>query len=258
MKKFNIISLLVALFFAANMNAQQVTLATPDMAVEPGATFHMDLQVADFQEILSMQFSMKWDAAVIEFVGVDNFGLDYITLGENFNLQKVADGELRFLWDDDDLSGETLANDEQIFSIWFKAVGGANSTTQVLVTDTPMIIEVSNLAGQILAVNVVTGTITIGAPLAAGETHTSDFTLFQNSPNPFMSVTNIRFNLTESGNASLSIFDANGKVVFEKNEVLNAGEHTIPVSRDKFQSAGIYFYALKTDSANAMRQLIVQ
>ena len=66
----------------------------------------------------------------------------------------------------------------------------------------------------------------------------SQITLSQNYPNPFNPITTIDFNLTESGNVNLSIYDINGKLVKELvNE--DRGEGLYSVTWDGTNQNGI-------------------
>ena len=66
----------------------------------------------------------------------------------------------------------------------------------------------------------------------------SQIALSQNYPNPFNPITTIDFNLTESGNVNLSIYDINGKLVKELvNE--DRGEGLYSVTWDGANQNGI-------------------
>lgn len=257
MKKFYLSLLLFAFFLIASLNAQQVTLKIPDMAVDPGTNVHVAVQVENFEDITGVQFSLNWDSNVLQFIGVDDFGLPDLSVDGNFGTMETANGKLRFAWFQQSLTGVDLANMSTIFSIWFKAIGAPSSSSQLMISNEPIVIEVVGLNGM-LPYDVSNGTITVQGPSANKETQTTDFILFQNSPNPFTEITYISFNMQQSMQAELSIFDSSGKVVFRENKKFTAGLTRIPVSRDIFSGSGNYFYTLKTERATATRQLIAQ
>ena len=81
------------------------------------------------------------------------------------------------------------------------------------------------------------------------------FTLKQNYPNPFNPTTNIQFNLSESSNIELSVFNLLGrKVDVVYNGVKSAGSHTLTFDASNL-SGGIYFYELKTDSYTERKKM---
>ncbi len=257
MKKFNLPLVVLSLFAFVTLNAQTVVLKTPDLEVDAGATFSLDLQVEDFEMITGLQFSINWDPEVLEFVNVDNFGLPGLTTDGNFGMMQVDQGILRFAWFQQELTGVTLDDMSSIFSVWFKVVGNSSNTTQVTITDEPIIVEVVSTSGM-MPYTIQNGTITVMGPNAANETLSSDFVLYQNSPNPFTDVTYIRFDLNKNSQTHLSIYDQAGRVVYTESSFYNAGSHTIPVRRNLFQSAGTYVYTLQTANGSATRQLIAQ
>jgi polyhydroxybutyrate depolymerase len=84
------------------------------------------------------------------------------------------------------------------------------------------------------------------------------FDLFQNYPNPFNPVTTIKYNLPESKNVTLKIYNLAGQEI----ETLvfgfqTAGEHQI-AWQPKGLPSGIYFYRLQTDQFLETRKLIFQ
>ncbi|MBN1632762.1 MAG: T9SS type A sorting domain-containing protein [Ignavibacteria bacterium] len=83
------------------------------------------------------------------------------------------------------------------------------------------------------------------------------FELAQNYPNPFNPVTNINFDLPESGLVSLKIFDLLGReVAIVVNEFKEAGYYTVQYNAEGL-SSGIYFYRLEAYGNSIVRKLAV-
>ncbi|MBI1225125.1 MAG: T9SS type A sorting domain-containing protein [Bacteroidetes bacterium] len=267
MKKINVFSFLLILFTAFSMNAQTVSLTVPDKLVNPGEWFTIGIKASDFDNIASMQYAIQWNPDIIEFQSVTglNSNMPDFTAINSFNIAHSAEGRLRVSWywfDPVTSSGVSLDDNATLFNINFKAVGGMGSNTMLEITDDttvnpPFVIEIANF-DQEVAVNIDNGKVTISGTSASEETYTEDFTLFQNSPNPFSEITYISFNLNSGDNAKLTIFDSSGKAVFSQNKKFPAGISRIPVRRDMLSSAGTYFYTLETARATATRQLIMQ
>jgi hypothetical protein len=261
MKKINTLSLLIACFLAANLTAQQVTVKSEDMTVQPQETFSVEIKVDDFNDVVAAQFALFWDDNVLEFVDVDDFGLPNVSKPGNFNLMHTEEGRLRFYWEDVLAEGVSVDDMATIFSVKFKAIGPLYSSSTIQISadttanSTFFPIEFASNNGE-LDVEVLNGTVLVGGLNASTETETTDFTLFQNSPNPFTEITYINFDLKYATHAQLSIFDNAGKVVFEQNAMFAAGKNSVPVKRDIFQSSGAYYFTLKTEKATATKQLI--
>ena len=269
MKKLNIYTLLAAFLFSFSINAQSLMLDTkPDKVVQEGEVFSVDVSAEDFNEVISCQFAVFWDPAVLQYIAVNNYNLpgivDTSDVNDNINEMYAHQGKIRFNWYDPDpnFAGYSLDDGAPVFTIHFKAIGEPAWKSMIEVaTDEahPMFpIEFVNKDGIALDVEIDPGCVTIDGVNASRETITQDFTLFQNSPNPFTTETNISFSLNQYSDAQLSIHNHAGKVVFEKSADFTAGLHTIQVNRDLFSAAGSYFFTLKTENATATRQLVVQ
>ncbi len=82
------------------------------------------------------------------------------------------------------------------------------------------------------------------------------FELMQNTPNPVSEGTNITFNLPEATNATLTISNAEGRIVKVVNGSFAKGLNTIALRKDELR-AGILFYQLDTPTNSAVRKMIV-
>lgn len=89
------------------------------------------------------------------------------------------------------------------------------------------------------------------------KTQPSYFELFQNFPNPFNSLTHIRYSISKSGTVLLKVFDILGnEVVKLVDNYQNAGEYDVIFQGDKLAS-GIYLYRLTTGSFSSIKKLIL-
>ncbi len=79
--------------------------------------------------------------------------------------------------------------------------------------------------------------------------------LNQNRPNPFSQETLISFVLPESGKATLTIFDINGRQIFVSYQVFNSGSNEMILDKSVFKSSGIYIYRLTSDKYTVSERL---
>ncbi|MBK8562412.1 MAG: T9SS type A sorting domain-containing protein [Saprospiraceae bacterium] len=86
---------------------------------------------------------------------------------------------------------------------------------------------------------------------------TGSFDLYQNTPNPFASVTTIGFYLPEATSATLTISDVQGKVVRVIEGDYSKGHNTVNLKRDDFGAAGVLYYRLDAGSDSATRKMIL-
>lgn len=86
-----------------------------------------------------------------------------------------------------------------------------------------------------------------------------NFVLHQNFPNPFNPVTNIKFEIAESGYVKLAVFDILGKEISEPvSEKLNAGTYRVTFDGSSL-SSGVYYYKLTTgDYSETMKMSLIR
>ncbi|MFN0216199.1 MAG: T9SS type A sorting domain-containing protein [Saprospiraceae bacterium] len=82
------------------------------------------------------------------------------------------------------------------------------------------------------------------------------FELLQNAPNPAKGFTNISFNLPEAAEATLSISNAEGRLIKVLNGAFVKGMNTITLQRAELEP-GILFYQLDTPTHSATKKMIV-
>jgi subtilisin-like proprotein convertase family protein len=82
------------------------------------------------------------------------------------------------------------------------------------------------------------------------------FELYQNQPNPFVTKTTIGFHLPEDAEATLSVFDAEGKMVHRQKGRFAKGYNAFVVEKALVNSTGILYYTLETELGSATRKMI--
>ncbi len=103
---------------------------------EPGSTICVPITVNDFDAIASLQFSLQWDPAVLQFSEVTNFNLPDLT-ANGFNTTNVATGQTAMAWFDNSAQGVTLADGATLFEICFTVLGAVGTNTTIVFTDVP-------------------------------------------------------------------------------------------------------------------------
>jgi len=83
------------------------------------------------------------------------------------------------------------------------------------------------------------------------------FSLEQNYPNPFNPVTRIKFDLKNSSNVILSVYDIGGKkIITLLNDFKNAGTHFVDFDGTGL-SSGIYYYKICVDGFQESRKMVL-
>ncbi len=131
-----------------------------NQVITAGEAFCVPVVVADFDDIAALQFSMGWNPAVIEFTGVQSFGLPDLTAA-TFNTDGAANGAIALAWFDNSAQGVTLMDGDVLFEVCFNAVGTDGMSTVIAFTDTPTQREAAT-ANVTVPFTQTDGTISIG------------------------------------------------------------------------------------------------
>jgi gliding motility-associated-like protein len=103
--------------------------------VAPNSTHDVTVRVSDFQSIASVQFAVKWDPNVFEFVEIisandtDFPGLSDIP-GVNISVPggNVPAGQVNVSWFEPGFSGVTVSDDTEMFTFRLQAIDCGNTT----------------------------------------------------------------------------------------------------------------------------------
>ncbi len=103
-------------------------------ACNAGDTVVFNLTVQDFQNIRGFQFTLEWDASVLDFLSASNFNLVGFT-NNSIGQAAVNNGKLTFVWvNAQATSGITVANGSAICQLRFVANGSIGSSTPLSFT----------------------------------------------------------------------------------------------------------------------------
>jgi len=169
--------------------------------VMSGEAFCVPVVVADFNGIAALQFSMGWNPAVIEFTGVQNFGLPDLSAA-TFNTDGAPNGALALAWFDNSAQGVTLMDGDILFEVCFNAVGDDGMSTVIAFTDTPTQREAAT-ASVTVPFTQTDGTISVG--------------MVSDCPGPIVAVatpTNVTCNGMNDGAISLDVSGGDGTYTY--------------------------------------------
>ena len=82
------------------------------------------------------------------------------------------------------------------------------------------------------------------------------FELYQNEPNPFEDKTVIGFQLPAAAAATLTVYDAAGRVVFTQQGDYAKGYNAMVLDRSLLKTSGVLYYTLETATASATKKML--
>ena len=85
----------------------------------------------------------------------------------------------------------------------------------------------------------------------------ADVTLYQNTPNPFQKSTLISWEMPTTESIDFEIMDNSGRLMMKRTITASKGTNVIELDRNEFQSAGVYFYTIKTSYGSFTKKMIL-
>lgn len=252
---------ILILFFLTTVVTAQVTLVAPTKMVKSGDSVVVELRVKTKDTLSTMQFTLSWNPSILSFGRVDTLGgFPPSAVTDEFGYSNTSQGKLTFVWISSSNSGLKIADSLEVFKIVFKAMGanGTNSPLQYVASPTP--IKASNAQLMSLAVTTQEGSIKLGTTATKEENSLNVFVssleLKQNRPNPFHNQTIIPFELRESSEVALAVYDFKGQKVLEKKGFYNRGEHEWVLNTEGVLVNGFYVYSIRTQKGHESKVFI--
>jgi hypothetical protein len=84
-----------------------------------------------------------------------------------------------------------------------------------------------------------------------------EFELFQNTPNPFAEVTEVKFILPQASSAKLTVFDVKGRAVVQVTDTYEQGTNSIYINRRDLGATGVYYYTIEAGSHIATKKMVI-
>lgn len=125
-----------------------------------GDLIFVDVSVADFNKIVSMQYSMNWDPAVLQFQKVQHFKLKDLS-NENFGTKEINKGNLLLAWYDQSVQGVNLPNGTNLYQVVFRVIGESTAKSKIRLSGKPIVTEVMQVDGTPVYFNRVNGSVTL-------------------------------------------------------------------------------------------------
>lgn len=223
-------------------------LNTDNKAVNKDEAVIIPFTSDNFDNTNAYQFTFDFDTDAFEYVGVTTNEKLTSFSESNFYTHSIEEGKLTCVWA---YPIETLiSNEDVLFSIELKAKEDVAQLSDVIAINssiTPTMAVDADLQ-------------TRGLELFFNEVETSvdpvtEFTLYQNNPNPFNEFTSIKFDLPEANTVTLTATDISGKTLFVQKNDFSAGVNFFEINNEDLPG-GILIYQVSTPSHTATKKMI--
>ena len=220
--------------------AEALELRINDEQLRAGEQVVIAVNAANAEGLFGYQGTINFDQNSLEFVGFESGAIELSDA--NFGFHLLSEGMITTSWSDT----EALTEGAELFSLVFEVKSDGQLSEKLDFSSNQTVAEAYNDRG-VMGVEMV---------FEGSAMEVNNFSLYQNTPNPFTAETRIGFVLPEATEATLTIYDVTGKVVHVIEGDYNQGYNEEGVSRDQLGSAGVYYYQLETGDHTATKKMI--
>ncbi|NNF33416.1 MAG: T9SS type A sorting domain-containing protein [Saprospiraceae bacterium] len=219
---------------------QVFNLTVDNATCTDGETIAVDVKAGDYNDLIGLQATLAIDPS-ITIVGVEGGLMDMTNA--NMNLNNQDQGQVTLSWN---TSTPIAVNEgDVLFTLEIESQGEGSLANTMSIVDNPLTAEVYNNVQDIMS-------LTLNV-----ENSTEEFSLMQNTPNPFNEVTEIRFMLPKDMNVTFTVFDVTGKVVKMVHDNFNAGMNQIRITKDELETTGVMYYQLEAGQFTATKKMVI-
>ena len=213
--------------------------------VKAGENFKVGVLANNVENLLGLQFALKFDERTAALVNVKADQLDMDE--QNMSFHQVGEGILPISWN----AQQAVTVHGTLFTLEFTALQDMNTANLIRFASEHLTPELytetheKTISTQALQIR------STGSFIKEYE-----FELHQNKPNPFSHSTNIGFVLPEDGEVVVKFYDTAGRVVFTHEGTYSKGFNSFDISGDQL-TPGILYYQLESKTHTSTRKMIV-
>jgi hypothetical protein len=234
-----------------------VSFTATTHTIEQGEPVEVEFYVTNFIDMISAQFTIEYDPAVLDFVSVGDFGLDYMANNSFGTPPDVDDGVVTFVWYDESISGITVDDEEVIFTVTFQATGMPGDSSAITFGNSPTMVEVTNTGGMIMDPGFNPGYVKIASMSGVRTVVTDAFVFHPIAPNPVNELATVRFELFEGTQTNFTIYDMTGRVIYAVQEYRATGDHVLEIPGHLFPANGSYFCRLEAGGHKGIQKILL-
>ena len=227
-------------------NAGTFALRMQDRVLRAGQTVSVPVYAGEDVSLLGMQWTLEYDSDMLKLAEIEPRNP---LKKENFGVSLREYGIINHSFDN--VSIESLNAGEELFVLTFTAQADGYLSDWLKMSDrhikSEAYLSMTDIAEVILEFD-------SAEDLAQSE----EIILFQNKPNPFSAGTEIAFYLPVAQTATLTIYDAAGKVLSRVRADYPNGKNSVEYRAEDLPAVGLLYYRLETDSAVLTRKMIKQ
>ncbi|HMQ48572.1 MAG TPA: cohesin domain-containing protein [Saprospiraceae bacterium] len=146
--------------YQPQQSGNQVIVFADAYEAKTGAEICVEVKAQQFQNLLSMQHSVHWDAKILEFIKLSKFGLPAMG-NQNFGTHRTKEGILTFAWIDNALKGVSIGDGAALYAICFKVIGSKGAESSIQFKGEPTAFESVDLEEKLVEIVPKAGKVTV-------------------------------------------------------------------------------------------------
>lgn len=218
-----------------------LVLTTDEKQISANEIYAVDFSSDNIESYNGFQMTLKLNAEALEIQ--DIIANPEINMAkENFHVIRKNAGLITFSWDG------LAKNQSKLFTIIFKAKQNNNLSKLIQINSdiTPALSIPSSGADE--------ENVSIKFNNANNEVR--EFVVLQNEPNPWTHETHIGILLPQNGDATLTVYDAMGKVYLQEDKSLKKGYNDWKLNQQLLPKSGVYFYQVDYAGQTLTKKMI--
>jgi len=228
--------------------AQAKTVFLDNVHAQPGDTVAIPLRIEENTVMAGFEFHINYNSEQVNFIEA-NSGLGDLTVGNH-------DNSIHIVWEDIN-HVITTEEDKPVITMYFQVPESFEDESPIDITRA----EVADAAGNPYQIEIKSGSIIKSSEANEGATIPKEYSLEQNRPNPFNSMTAIELALPEASEYELDIYNIAGQLV--RSYSGNGEPGVVRIVWDGRNSggnavaSGIYLYRAKVGSFSATKKMVL-
>lgn len=223
---------------------QELTFEVEDRWVEKGESVYVSVKAKDFKEVYGFQGTLQFDPSKAQFMGITPGDLEGFNKNA-INTDMSQEGIIPMVWYNE--QGLNLNTGDEIFRI------------KLYITEHTFIGDLLSI-GDTFIDNVQVsqkGSGSLNLSFINFNETERDIRLLQNKPNPFDSETIVSFYLKENTEATISIMDMAGRIVWSQQGSFTKGNNDITVNKNILGGSGVYLYRLDAPGFSDTKKMVL-
>ncbi|MBK8623759.1 MAG: T9SS type A sorting domain-containing protein [Saprospiraceae bacterium] len=228
-----------------NRNAG-MSLLMEEANFKAGEKVSIPVAISEQVSTLGTQFTLTFDATAFRYESIQSgvFGIK----NDHINASEASEGLIYVSFDAP--NGVHMNANDVLFTLKFTALNNTNNH-HVQIKSEKVKAEWYDISGETSKLQLV---------VAGGNGQQAIFNeLAQNEPNPFTENTKITYSLVDAANVSITVFDMNGRQVYQyKEDNVSKGTHQhLILSSHLGGKTGVYYYQLEAGNYKATKKMIL-